>query len=90
MQLTFLGFGKSDEPKEVWDVDKYTDLTEKFIQKMDLHHLSLLGHSFGGRVIIKLVNRDNLKFKINKLVTTWIKIKNNLDTLKCYPRPKVV
>ncbi len=68
MQLTFLGFGKSDEPKEVWDVDKYTDLTEKFIQKMDLHHLSLLGHSFGGRVIIKLVNRDNLKFKINKLV----------------------
>lgn len=35
---------------------------------MGIQELSILGHSFGGRVIIKLVNRDNLKFKINKLV----------------------
>lgn len=52
----------------MWDVDKFADLTEKFIQKMNINHLSLLGHSFGGRVIIKLVNRDNLKFKIDKVV----------------------
>ena len=41
---------------------------QKFIEKMKIDNISLLGHSFGGRVIIKLVTRNNLKFKINKLV----------------------
>ncbi len=66
--IDFPGFGKSDEPKEAWNVGQYADLTEKFIEKMNIKELSLLGHSFGGRVIIKLVNRENLKFKIDKLV----------------------
>lgn len=35
---------------------------------MNINEVSLLGHSFGGRVIIKLCSRKNLKFKINKLV----------------------
>jgi len=66
--LTFHGFGESDEPKTAWDVDKYTDLVEKFIEKMGITKLSLLGHSFGGRVIIKLCSRENLKFEIDKIV----------------------
>ena len=66
--IDFPGFGKSDEPKEVWNVDNYADLIQKFIEKMEIKKISLLGHSFGGRVIIKLVNRKNLKFKIDKLV----------------------
>lgn len=35
---------------------------------MNISSLSLLGHSFGGRIIIKLSNRKDLNFKINKLV----------------------
>lgn len=66
--IDFPGFGKSEEPKEVWGVDDYTDLVIKFIEKMNIKKLSLLGHSFGGRVIIKLVNRKDLNFKIDKLV----------------------
>lgn len=66
--IDFPGFGKSDEPKEAWNVDNYTDLVQKFIEKLEIKEISLLGHSFGGRVIIKLVNRENLKFKINKIV----------------------
>ena len=66
--IDFPGFGKSDEPKEAWNVDKYADLVEKFIEAMNIENISLLGHSFGGRVIIKLANRENLKFKINKIV----------------------
>jgi len=66
--LTFHGFGESDEPKTAWDVDKYTDLVEKFIEKMGITKLSLLGHSFVGRVIIKLCSRENLKFEIDKIV----------------------
>lgn len=68
MLLISHGFGESEEPKTAWDVDKYTDLVEKFIEKMEINELSLLGHSFGGRVIIKLCSRKNLKFKINKIV----------------------
>lgn len=66
--IDFPGFGKSDELKEAWNVDEYTDLVQKFIEKLEIKEISLLGHSFGGRVIIKLVNRENLKFKINKIV----------------------
>lgn len=62
------GFGGTDEPKEPWNVDNYVDFVIEFIEKMNIQELSLLGHSFGGRVIIKLVNRENLKFKVDKLV----------------------
>ncbi len=62
------GFGGTDEPKEAWDVDRYVDFVIEFIEKMNIKELSILGHSFGGRVIIKLVNRENLKFKVDKLV----------------------
>lgn len=66
--IDFPGFGKSSEPKEAWNVDQYTDLVEKFINQMGIEKLSLLGHSFGGRVILKLANRKNLKFEIDKLI----------------------
>ncbi len=62
------GFGQSDEPTEVWSIDDYTDLVIEFIDKMQIKKLSIIGHSFGGRVIIKLGSRKNLKFKIEKLV----------------------
>lgn len=66
--IDFPGFGNSDEPKEVWGVDEYVNIVIKFIEKMNIKKLSLLGHSYGGRVIIKLVNRKELNFEIDKLV----------------------
>lgn len=66
--LDLPGFGKSDEPNEIWNVDKYVDLVQKFIEKLDLKEINLIGHSFGGRIIIKLANKNGLEFKINKIV----------------------
>ena len=66
--LDMPGFGKSDEPKEIWNVDRYVELVEKFIEKLGLTEIDLIGHSFGGRVIIKLLNKNGLKVKINKIV----------------------
>ncbi len=66
--LDLPGFGESDEPKEVWNVDRYVDMVVSFIEKLGIKEISLLGHSFGGRIIIKLVNRKNLNFKINKII----------------------
>lgn len=62
------GFGATGEPKEAWAVDNYVDFIIEFIEKMNIEEITLLGHSFGGRVIIKLVNRKNLKFKVDKIV----------------------
>lgn len=52
--LDFPGFGKSEEPKEAWDVRRYADLVTAFISAVGLDRVSLVGHSFGGRVIFKL------------------------------------
>lgn len=59
--LDFPGFGKSDEPKEIWDVDAYADFMKKFIKEADCEGAIWLGHSFGGRVIIKLFEKMEVK-----------------------------
>ena len=83
--LDMPGFGKTAEPKTVWCVDDYVDFVIKFIEKMKIDKLSILGHSFGGRVIIKLANRENLNFEIDKLVlvdSAGILPKNKKKTMK--------
>ncbi len=64
------GFGGSDEPKEVWDVDRYTDFVIDFLSDFGFEKVTFLGHSFGGRVIIKMFERESLPFVIDKLILT--------------------
>lgn len=52
--LDFPGFGKSTEPRKPWDLDDYTQMTQAFIKDLNLSDVHLIGHSFGGRVSIKL------------------------------------
>lgn len=61
------GFGESDEPTEPWDVDRYVDFFLEFLKMYDFKKITLLGHSFGGRVIIKLCSRK-LSFEIEKVI----------------------
>lgn len=62
------GFGGTPEPPGEWTVDDYTDFAVKFIEKMGFKKVILLGHSFGGRVIIKMANRKDLPFEITKII----------------------
>lgn len=64
--LDFPGFGGSDEPDTPWNLTDYTDFTETFIQDLALENPILLGHSFGGRVAIKLAQR----IALDKLILT--------------------
>ena len=52
------GFGKSDEPAEPMDVDAFVDFVLEFIKTLypDEKEIIFLGHSMGGRVIIKLAS----------------------------------
>ena len=47
------GFGNSERAAETWGVVEYARLVEAFIKKVQIEPRALIGHSFGGRVIIK-------------------------------------
>ena len=68
VQFDFPGFGGSDEPREAWDVDGFADFFCKFMQAMEIRSALLIGHSYGGRVIIKLAARRSLPFEITNII----------------------
>ena len=69
------GFGKSDEPKEPWEVSDFVEFVIKFVKKLfpDEKGIMFLGHSMGGRVIIKMIgtkSEEELGFKIPRVILT--------------------
>ncbi len=68
LALDFPGFGESPEPPEAWDVDAYADLALGFLRALGVERCALVGHSFGGRVIIKLAARQLHAPRFTKLV----------------------
>ena len=62
------GFGESQEPPQPWDVDGYADFVLDFLKDYDNKEVTFLGHSFGGRVTIKLNSRTDLPFTIKKVI----------------------
>ena len=66
--LDMPGFGQSEEPSSSWDVDDYVSFIIDFIKEQNIKELDLIGHSNGGRIIIKLMNQQNLDFKVNKII----------------------
>lgn len=61
-----IGFGRSDVPPQGWRIDDYVNWFEAFVQKIsERHHefrnpFFLVGHSFGGRISIKVAARGSL------------------------------
>ena len=68
IQFDLPGFGASDEPREAWNVDAFADFFLQFMEALGIRKATLIGHSYGGRVIIKLAARENLPFEITKIV----------------------
>lgn len=62
------GNGVTPEPPHAWFVDDYVDHIIHFIVHFGIKKVILLGHSFGGRVIIKMANREDLPFEIEKII----------------------
>lgn len=60
------GFGKSQPPKNPWSVSDYVKWTVDFVQAQGLEKFFLLGHSFGGRVAIKIAAHH--PEKVDKLI----------------------
>ena len=66
----FAGFGKSDEPPEPWCVDDYADFVLAFCKETGIERAILFGHSFGCRVIIKILSRESCPVKVEKVILT--------------------
>ena len=66
--LDMPGFGSSQEPPDAWNLDQYVDFIIEFIKKEQIKELDLIGHSNGGRIIIRMMNRQKLDFKVDKLI----------------------
>ena len=62
--VDFPGFGKSQEPTEVWGVEEYTQIIEQLVKDEQIENPILLGHSFGGRVGILYASRN----EVDKLI----------------------
>lgn len=94
--LDMPGFGKTTEPSVPWCVDDYVDFVLKFIASFELTKLSIVVHSFGGRVFFKMNARENLPFQIEKAVLidsagilpkkTW----KQKVSLRCYKMGRAV
>lgn len=64
--LDLPGHGESDALIKSFSVDDYKDIIIKFINAMSIKDIILIGHSYGGRIIIKINSEVNLPFNIEK------------------------
>jgi pimeloyl-ACP methyl ester carboxylesterase len=55
--LNLPGFGGSEEPPCAWSVGDYADFVLDFLAERGIRSVTLIGHSFGGRISIKLAAR---------------------------------
>lgn len=76
--IDFPGFGESEEPKEPWGNEDYTDMLKEFVDKLNINNPILIGHSFGCRVALYYA----YKYPVYKMVLTGaagIKDRHNLS-----------
>jgi len=52
--IDFPGFGHSAISREAYTIKDFSQTIAEFINKLELHNVQVVGHSFGGRVGIKL------------------------------------
>jgi len=58
--LDLPGFGGTSQPKRTYGTYGYADFVESFINKLELENITLMGHSFGGRIGIILGSKSSL------------------------------
>ena len=61
------GCGESPEPSSPFTVGDYAKLYIEFIKSLGFESVSLMGHSYGGRIIIKLFSLGALPFRIKRV-----------------------
>lgn len=61
------GFGKSDKPFHGYGYDRLADDVRCVIETLNLHHVTLVGHSTGGSIAVRYMARHQ-EYQVEKLV----------------------
>lgn len=61
--LDLPGFGRSDIPKSSFDGENYKNIVLKFIKELNINDYVIIGHSFGGRIGIRISRENNPNLK---------------------------
>jgi pimeloyl-ACP methyl ester carboxylesterase len=86
----FPGFGKSITPPEPWGIEEYTGFILKLSKELELNEFHLIGHSFGGRIAVRLIGERPEKVKSLILcASAGIKPKPGLKTLVIFCLAKI-
>lgn len=64
VQFDLPGFGASGEPKEPWNVENYADFFVEFLRALKINECMLIGHSYGGRIILKLTGDPKYRNRV--------------------------
>jgi pimeloyl-ACP methyl ester carboxylesterase len=64
--LDFPGFGRSQTPTTPWGTAEYTTFVKDFLTSLNIENPILIGHSFGGRIILRLAK----EIAIRKIIIT--------------------
>ncbi len=89
--LDLPGFGLSSEPKEDWDIGKYSDFLEEFVKELNIKKPIVIGHSFGGRLAIRYSSNHSVEkvvlfgapcIRVEQKLPFYVKV---LKTLKKLP-----
>ncbi len=68
VRLDLPGFGSSDEPRSAWSVENFVEFFLKFLEELKIDKVILIGHSYGGRMIIRLASRQTVPVEISRIV----------------------
>ncbi len=63
IRIDLPGFGETEKSSQAWDLGDYIDFLDAFINKLEIKPDVIVGHSFGGRIIIKGIASGKLKAK---------------------------
>lgn len=61
IRLDLAGFGKSQPPKDAWDLKEYAQFVSEFLNKINVEPYAVVGHSNGGAIAIYGVANGLLK-----------------------------
>ena len=68
LQFDLPGFGRSEEPERAYTVADYAGAVIRFLTALGIEKAIFIGHSYGGRIIIRMAAMDDCSVTIEKIV----------------------
>lgn len=61
--LDLPGYGKTDDPDKILDIDQLAAVVNEFVRRSDLKNITLVGHSMGTQIVVQAVIEQQSLYK---------------------------